>query len=648
MPQIRQKVEGELYRTAAIRVRAKDADAKDGNRTFDLSFSSEEPVLRTSWFEEPWIEILSHDAGDVDFTRLQNGAPLLYNHRIGPENRLGKVENATVANKRGEATVRMSRRNALMDEFWRDIEDEILVNVSVGYQIVERVLVKEHADGPDEYRCRWMPFEISIVDIPADATIGVGRSKNYEVIDIGGATMPKTTENTPAEGERKAQVPVTPSTEPATDNTEAVRAQALADEQTRRAAIRESFTPHAEDADTRALLDACLDDVEVTAAEANTRLLKHLGTQGTPSARIEVGETDKEKFRDATLEALSARAGLISHDEIKMGGELRGYSLQELARMSLERAGVNTRRLSRLEMVGRAITHSSSDFPYILSNIANKSMLKGYMEVPEVFDRISRVGNLSDFKVADRLNMSAFSDLEEVLENGEYKHGTFSENREQIQLATYGKKFAISRQAIINDDLNAMSRIPLAMGQAAKRKVGDLVWAVITANAAMADGTVLFHADHSNLASSGGAPTVATVSAAKAAMAKQTDPSGNATVRMPAATIIVPVALEGTTKTLVASETDPSKANSKVPNIHRGTLEVVSDARLDVNSAVKWYLGSDAQMFDTIEVGYLDGNPNPFMEQQNGWDVDGVEMKVRIDAAAKALDHRGLYQNPGA
>ena len=657
---VRQKIEGTMYRSAEISVRAAD-DASSDERLIDLSFSSEEPVLRNSWFDDPWIEILSHDEGDVDLSRLQNGAPLLYNHRTGNDTRLGVVENAEVSDSRGHATVRMSSRSELMDQFWKDIQDGILRNISVGYQIIERVLLKENANGPDEYRCRWMPYEVSIVDIPADASVGIGRSHNYEVINLeGGIDMPKEVDNTTVEDGERAAAPATPAvktvSDPATPvgestrtiDADAVRAEAIKGEQTRRTEIREAFSGFAVDTEARDLMDTCLDDPAITPAEANTRLLKLLGSEGAPSARVEGGVDERDKLRSAASEALDLRAGFIKHDEVKHGGsELRGYTMSELARFMLERSGVKASGLSRMEMVGRAITHSTSDFAYILGNVANKSLLKGYLEVPELFERIARVGNLSDFKTADRVNISAFSDLEEVGENGEYKSGTVSDSREQIQLATYGKKFSISRQAIINDDLSAMTRVPMGMGQAAKRKVGDLVWAVLTANAAMADGVALFHANHANLAASGAAPSVTTLSAAKAAMAKQTDPSGNATIRMPASLAIVPVALEDAMKTLIASATDPSQANSRKPNIHQGTLEVVSDARLDVDSAVKWYLASNPDIFDTIEVAYLDGNPNPFLESKDGWDVDGIEYKVRIDAAAKALDHRGLYQNPG-
>jgi hypothetical protein len=133
-------------------------------------------------------------------------------------------------------------------------------------------------------------------------------------------------------------------------------------------------------------------------------------------------------------------------------------------------------------------------------------------------------------------------------------------------------------------------------------------------------------------------------------MQKQKDASSNAVLNIRPSYIIAPVALEDTLNMLMTSEMDPTsgQANSSRPNPIRGMAKVIVDARLDEASAKAWYLAADSSAFDTIEVGYLDGNPNPFLEQQNGWDVDGVEYKVRIDAAAKALEFRTLYKNPGA
>lgn len=425
------------------------------------------------------------------------------------------------------------------------------------------------------------------------------------------------------------------------------KTEAIQGEQKRRSDIKGVFAIHGERYNE--VMNKCLDDPAVTVDKSRELLLEAIGKGGQPlggEPRIEVIADERDKFKAGALLAIAARAGLAKDDE---NNNFRGYSMMDIARHSLEIVGMSTRGMTKLQIVGAAFTHSTSDFPYLLADSANKAMLRGYSEAPETFGMWTRAGNLSDFKTASRVGMSEFNDLDEIKQNGEYKYGTFGEFREQITLATYGKMFNIGRQAIINDDLDAFTMVPRKMGRAAARKVGDLAWGVLTTNANMADGVALFHANHSNLAGSGAAPSVTTVGAARAAMAKQTDSSGNAYLNIRPSYLLVPIDLEDTSQVLVSSEFDPSiTTRTGKPNPIRGyNLTVASDARLSANSTTAWYLAADPNMFDTVEVAYLDGNPNPFLEQQNGWNVDGVEFKVRIDAAAKALEHRTMYKDPG-
>jgi hypothetical protein len=323
-----------------------------------------------------------------------------------------------------------------------------------------------------------------------------------------------------------------------------------------------------------------------------------------------------------------------------------GYTLLEMARKSLELRGVRTAHMDKRELAARAFTHSSSDFPKILENNARKAMLRGYDEAEEVFPLFTRAGNLTDFKTHSRVGLGVFDTLDVIPESGEFKHGTIGERAESIKLATYGKLFSITRQAIINDDLNAFTDIPRKMGRAAARTVGDLVFSILTSNPTMSDGVALFHATHNNLAGSGTAITAASVGAGRTAMRLQKD--GKAVLNIRPSYLIVPAAQEDTARVLMTSETDPSKTNSRVPNPVRSAAEVIVDARLDAASTLSWYLTADPNVFDTIEVGYLDGIAAPFLDQQDGWTIDGVEYKVRIDAAAAPLEFRTLYKNPGA
>lgn len=421
---------------------------------------------------------------------------------------------------------------------------------------------------------------------------------------------------------------------------------ALAADKTRREGIATAFAAFVKHEGVTALQAACADDQDCTVEQANAKLLAHLGKGSTPVAGsyIVTLEDERDKFRAGAQASILARGNLAKDDG---ANNYRGFSLMDLARECLAHAGVNARGMGKMDVVAAAFTHTSSDFPLLLANVANKAMLKGYEEADETFQLWTSTGTLGDFKPGKRLDLNTFPALDKVSDGGEYKYATVGERGETVQLATYGKMFALTRQTIINDDLDAFTKIPRRMGRAAIRTIGDLVYAILTGNPLMADGVALFDNGHKNLLAGGGINT-AGIDAMRVAMAKQTD--GNAVLNIRMAKLLVPVALEGTAKVTMESEYEVGAGakNNTVPNSVRGLAEVISDARLDVASATTWYGAADQNVHDTVEVQYLDGNQTPTLEQQDGWTKDGIEFKVRMDAGVKALDFRTLAKNPGA
>ena len=147
---------------------------------------------------------------------------------------------------------------------------------------------------------------------------------------------------------------------------------------------------------------------------------------------------------------------------------------------------------------------ATSDLPIILSNVANKSLRTAYEAAPRTFTTWARRTTAPDFKTINRIFMSDAPKLEKVTENGEFKRGVVSEGQETYQLATVGKVIGLTRQAIVNDDMSAFTRIPAMFATAAANYESDIVYAILTANAALADGSALFHAaNHANLTSTG-------------------------------------------------------------------------------------------------------------------------------------------------
>jgi HK97 family phage major capsid protein len=153
---------GDLNRIFDLDRSAIDADS----RTVRLSFSSEEPVER--WFGQ---EVLDHQPGSVRLDRMNGGAPLLLDHDLTDQ--IGRVENATIENGRGSAVVRFSK-SSRAEEIWQDVIDGIRTNISVGYRIHE-MNVEGEKDSEIYRATDWQPHEVSIVSVPADTSVGIGR-----------------------------------------------------------------------------------------------------------------------------------------------------------------------------------------------------------------------------------------------------------------------------------------------------------------------------------------------------------------------------------------------------------------------------------------------------------------------------------------
>jgi len=395
----------------------------------------------------------------------------------------------------------------------------------------------------------------------------------------------------------------------------------------------------------------CLDNMDCTESMAKDKLLAALGGNGSAPAgagRIaHIHAGNGEFVRQGMANALAARAGVEAYES---DNSYRGMALVEMARMALTESGVSAYGLDRMEMIGLAFTHSSSDFGNILQDVAHKALLQGVEAAQETFQLWTKKGQLSDFKLSNRVALDGFPALDEVPDGGKYQQANINDRGESIKLATYGKLFGISRQTIMNDDLQAFTEIPNLMGRAALRTVGNLVYALLMANPKMRDGKELFHASHGGNLGDAAALSMAALDAASTVMAMQEDSAGTV-LNVEPKFLIVGRKDKGKATSLMESEFDPDVADSNNPNIVRNMATVIADARIDqaakkANVKVPWFLAADPA-FGTIEVAYLDGNEQPHLEQKEGWTTDGAQFKVRHDAGVAALSATTMYKNPG-
>ena len=417
------------------------------------------------------------------------------------------------------------------------------------------------------------------------------------------------------------------------DNT----AQVQADLNKRNADIKAVFAPfgsaHSD------LLVECLGDLSITAEQAKDKLLAKLGANTTPSAAPTAYAGNGNIVGDSVKQSLLARAGIDKDQSNTKANAYSGMSLRELARASLADRGVSVAGQNAMGIVGLAFTHSSSDFGQILIDVAHKSLLKGWESAVEDYEKFTTRGTLTDFRTTKRVGLGGFSYLPEVGEGEEYSYGKIGDEGANVALATYGQLFSITRQAILNDDMHLLTKIPEKMGQAAKATIAKLVFALLTGNAIAQDGKKLFDASHKN-AFDNAALDIANIDKAIQMMNGFVDASGQPLAIEPEF-LLAPTSLYTRAKQLLGSTSvEGADMNSGIINPLQGVVDPVKSASLQIANPKEWYLINK----EAIEVSYLDGIDTPYIEQQQGFTVDGVATKVRIDAGVNVIDYRGIVK----
>jgi hypothetical protein len=278
-----------------------------------------------------------------------------------------------------------------------------------------------------------------------------------------------------------------------------------------------------------------------------------------------------------------------------------------------------------------------------LLNLARAALTEGYTVAPRTFTSWCRATTLQDFRQTWRIALGAGPKFEPVPQHAEYKRGQLPSRAEAIQLSTWGKILPFSRQAMVNDDLGLMARIPQLFGFSAATMESDVVYGVLTSNPPMSDGNALFSAAHGNVGTAS-AITVDSMAEARRLMRVQTSPEGAALNLEPKFLIVGPVK-EVEALQLTASVVVPTTLGTAIP-VALKSVEVVVDSRIQ---GTNWYLAASPAQIDTLEFARLSGtDEGPTLEARDGFDIDGIEFKAREDFAAAAIDWRGMVWNAGA
>lgn len=681
---------------------------QDGSLTMRLRIATAYPVCRFGWFDggyEEFEEVLSFEPGAHRDERLSSGrAPLLAVHSTWSlDDVLGVLHEPVWDRTTGavDALCRVSGR-AELDGLRRDILARIVTNTSAGYRVYQyRDVTKKGDPRRRLLAIDWEIRECSLVPIGADPTSSTRGAEQREPRAEINATVwtppsttrerpmdpeletpaqpaaPSTPATTPAPGARAGAAPVTP-----TAPTQAPSPDAAALERERQRNIRARLTQARIELGSPLalrLLDGGASTGEATAAildEVTRRDAAAPDTSAAHAVETGAGEVDtvlrqiEDVLVSRTMRPLLAPTEARELETRLQGNPFVHRRLLAIGESYLERVhgmrGLD--RLSPMDLATQVLQHRqgsplttrspgfhvTSDFASVLANVANKGLQKAYTLTPDTYSDFVMFGTLPDFKAAKRVNLGDAPRLVRKPEGGEVSFGAVSDKGENVQLLTYARGIGISREAMVNDDLSAFSRFPRAFGVSSKQLIADLVYAILTGNAALADGIALFHASHGNLVTGAGnslsAAGIAALSNVRKLARAQTGiaPGNNETaffLNIDLMHLRVPEGLETAAQQLVAG-IQPQQVTNVNP--FSGVFRSVrAEPRLGANSQIAFYMFADPAIMDTIEVDFLEGEQGPVIESRMSWTTEGVEMKCRLDVGVAATEHRGVYKNEG-
>lgn len=390
-------------------------------------------------------------------------------------------------------------------------------------------------------------------------------------------------------------------------------------------------------------------------ADAGAKLMARMAATEpavrTPAGAARIG-------RDETDTRMEGMIGALMGKTDGPAAEYRGLRIKRLA-MELGGVGRRTMGYSETDAIRRGMVATTmlggaigvSDFAYITTQVMGRSLLTEYQRRTAQWQLVTGAPiSAADFRDIYAVRFGGDFQLRDVLENGEYQNAELVDESEGLKVKRKGRAINLSFEAVINDDMGAFARIPREFAAAARTMESSMVWSLIRTNATLrSDSLALFHATHGNLAASGAAISVTTISAARKAMMEMRtfgskDPDDFMVAE--AELLLVPPVLE-TTALRFTSEIVPAKQDDVNPYRSRFAAHAVPNLGAAAGgSDTAWYL-IDPNL-PPIQHAYLEGYEAPRIETVEGMNPDVVRMNARHIFGAAAVEFRGAYRNPGA
>ncbi len=306
---------------------------------------------------------------------------------------------------------------------------------------------------------------------------------------------------------------------------------------------------------------------------------------------------------------------------------------------------IHVSELAPITRISEADTTTAS-FSFLLGTSMNKRLLKDYQAWPSEWSKFVNVTPIRDFKQQTRVRLGAFGSLSTVAEDTPYTTMTLTDTAATYVPAKRGNLVSISRETIVNDDLQAIKQIPTKLAVAAAYTLAEFVYSFLSSNPTIYDSSALFTASapHNNL----GAAALASTSLQNGvtAMREQSNFAGKRIGLRPRF-LVVPPELEWASMVLTHSAGVPGSPNNDINPMLGYVTPIVSP---QLTSTTQWFLIADPREVDTIEIGFVGGQINPalFIQDQPLYGLnftqDVLTYKIRHEYGGAVVDYRGLYR----
>jgi hypothetical protein len=355
-----------------------------------------------------------------------------------------------------------------------------------------------------------------------------------------------------------------------------------------------------------------------------------------------VSKDGMDKKRKAAQDVILNRV-MPNQFKLEANNDYRGMRMVEIAKELLGERGISTRGKTPNEIWTMSRAHSTSDFPLLFEDALNKMLRTDYTFAPEKWQDIARQTSVSDFRAKNFYQVESVNGMHETPEGGEIKYTTLLEAKQTIKVKKYAQGIKFTREAFINDDLNALMIIPNRFVKDWDELRGDLVWGMIIENVKMDDGQQLFSTLHDNLLTGVGSSfSEAGLELALKTFRNQKALGGERRIRVTPRTLLIPVELEVKVKKMLTTITPATVPDV---NVFNGMFDYIVEPRLTDPDA--WYMMADPNQIDCLFFAYLDGNDGLRVNSEDDFNTDTMKYAVRSEFGVSAVDHRGIIKMTG-